>query len=158
MDYDFYVNVDGSADFSSIQDAIDAALPGNTIFVYSGRYTENIVIDKTIILNGENKDTTIINSSANKNVINVTADNVEFSGFTVEICGGYSIHSGIDIQANNTHIFDNKLTIRDIYYYPNGMYITSNRMNNNIHDNSFLKTGLGILLFILFDVIYIPLG
>ena len=143
-DYDFYVDVDGTADFTSIQQAIDAASPGNSIFVYSGRYTENIVIDTPIILNGENKDTTIINSSANDNIINITANGVELSGFTVEICGGFSLYSGIDVQANNTHIYGNKLTIRDIYYYPNGIYITSNRIDNYIHDNIFIEAGLGI--------------
>ena len=143
-DYDFYVDDDGSADFTFIQDAIDAASPGYSIFVYSGRYTENIVIDKSIILNGENKDTTFINSSTNNNVINISDENIEFSGFTIEICGGYSIYSGINIQSNNSHIFDNKITSRDIYYYPNGIYITSNRKNNDIHDNIFVETGLGL--------------
>jgi parallel beta-helix repeat protein len=139
-----YVDDDGGADYTSIQEAIDAASSGYTIFVYSGRYNENIVIDKTIILIGENKDTTIINSSEDNNIINITADNVELTGFTVEICGGYSLYSGIDIQANSTNIYNNKLTMRDLYYYPNGIYINSNKINNQIHENIFLKTGFGL--------------
>lgn len=36
-------------DFISIQDAIDNASDGDTIFVYSGIYHENIIVDKSIL-------------------------------------------------------------------------------------------------------------
>lgn len=39
--------------FCTIQAAIDAAVPGSTVFVRSGLYRENIVINKNIILAGD---------------------------------------------------------------------------------------------------------
>ena len=40
-------------DFSSIQEAVDAANPGNTIEVDEGTYSENVIITKAIRLEGE---------------------------------------------------------------------------------------------------------
>ena len=55
-----YVDDDGGADYTSIQDAIDAASSGYTIYVYSGFYNEVVYIDKSINLIGQNKTNTII--------------------------------------------------------------------------------------------------
>ena len=47
----YYVNETGSfGAFSSIQDAINASSDGDTVFVYSGTYHENIIVNKTITL------------------------------------------------------------------------------------------------------------
>ena len=54
------VDDDGPADFYTIQGAINAASPGDTIFVYSGTYYENVVVNKTVSLIGENRSNTII--------------------------------------------------------------------------------------------------
>ena len=53
---------DGSLEhpYCFIQQAIDNASYGDTIFVYPGRYKENIVIDKIITLIGVDRNTTII--------------------------------------------------------------------------------------------------
>ena len=56
-----YVGGSGPGNYSTIQSAIDAANPGDTIFVYSGTYNEYLYLEKTINLIGENKDTTLIN-------------------------------------------------------------------------------------------------
>jgi parallel beta-helix repeat protein len=47
-------------DFSSVQDAIDAAPPGAIIKVRRGTYTEQIVIDKNVTLIGDDRDGTVI--------------------------------------------------------------------------------------------------
>ena len=41
-----YVDDDGGADYTNIQDAIDNSNLGDTIFVYSGFYHENLNINK----------------------------------------------------------------------------------------------------------------
>ena len=54
------VDDDGGEDFTNIQDAIDFADEGDIVFVYSGTYYENVIINKSINLEGEDMDTTII--------------------------------------------------------------------------------------------------
>ena len=53
-----YVDDDGTADYSSIQDAIDAAVNGDTIYVRAGRYqpSTNLNVNKEITITGENKE------------------------------------------------------------------------------------------------------
>ncbi|MCD6573584.1 MAG: hypothetical protein J7K95_05780 [Thermoplasmata archaeon] len=55
-----YVGGSGPNNYTHIQDAINDASNGDTIFVYSGIYYENVVINKSINLFGEAKETTII--------------------------------------------------------------------------------------------------
>jgi parallel beta-helix repeat protein len=105
-----YVGGSGPGNYTKIQDAIDNASTGDTVFVYddSSPYVENIFVDVSITLLGEEKNTTIVNGSTNgtgENLIEcfglwISADNVAVSGFTVE--GGNL--SGIVISSNHTSI------------------------------------------------------
>jgi nitrous oxidase accessory protein len=47
-----YVDDDGGADYTRIQDAIDNASDGDTVYVYSGEYIENIKVNKRLSLFG----------------------------------------------------------------------------------------------------------
>jgi len=80
-----YVGGSGPGNYTYIQDAIDNASNGDTIYVYNGIYNENVFIDKQIGLIGEDKENTIINASGI--VVNVSADNVKISGFTIDSYG-----------------------------------------------------------------------
>lgn len=51
-------------DFPTIQAAVDAAVPGSTINVKGGTYTEEVVIAKDINLRGAGADATVIRSPA----------------------------------------------------------------------------------------------
>ena len=73
-------------DFASIQEAIDSALDGDTVYVKSGEYHENVQINKPIFLIGENVDTTIIDGNPPEGFripITVGSDNVSVSGFKI---------------------------------------------------------------------------
>ena len=48
-------------DFPMINEAIQNAIDGDTVLVRQGTYNETVVIDKAIILKGEDADKTIIN-------------------------------------------------------------------------------------------------
>jgi len=82
-------NLDKDIFYVSIQAAIDDANPGDTIFVSAGTYYETVVINKSINLHGEDRDTTIIDGNGSGDVVNITANWVSISGFTMR-------NSGID--------------------------------------------------------------
>ncbi|MCW4016161.1 MAG: right-handed parallel beta-helix repeat-containing protein, partial [Candidatus Bathyarchaeota archaeon] len=78
-------------DYGSIQMAIDNSLVGGTVYVRSGMYHENLVINKSLSLMGENVDTTVIDGNPDEGYmipIKIHADNVSVSGF--KLLYGYS--------------------------------------------------------------------
>jgi len=73
-------------DYSTIQDAIDNAVAGDTVFVESGDYHENVRINKAISLVGENVDSTIIDGNPPEGFripVTIESDNVSVSGFKI---------------------------------------------------------------------------
>jgi parallel beta-helix repeat protein len=118
-----YVGGNGSGNYSKIQDAIDNASDGDTVFVYddSSPYVEwHIDIDKSINLIGENKETTIVDGNGTT-IFRIIADNVHITGFYIQ----NSDARGIRIYSDFNNISDN------IFYYVNkGIELTSS--NNNI--------------------------
>jgi len=113
-----YVGGSGLNNYTSIQDAIDAASDDYTIFVYSesSPYYENIIIDKSIQLIGEDRDFTAINGSmlnSSLDTVTITADNVHINGFSLNynpgdyyqaailIIGDYATVSNCKIYNNN---------------------------------------------------------
>jgi len=76
-----YVGGNGSNNYSSIQEAIDIAEEGDTVFVYddSSPYFENILIDKSSIsLVGEEKNTTVIDGQGKSSTIHLYRDNINY--------------------------------------------------------------------------------
>lgn len=67
----------------SIQDAIDTANESDTIYVHSGTYNENLVIDKAITITGENKENVIIRSTT-AHTIKINSNNVIISSCTIK--------------------------------------------------------------------------
>ena len=110
-------------DYPRIQDAIDNASAGDTIFVRAGTYVGPIEINKPIAMKGESNQNTILRLQATGNLfgLEITASNVTISGFSLTCDPNYA--SGIDpvmlvaldgrgtVCANNT-IMDNILTGR----------------------------------------------
>ena len=84
------VDDDGPADFSSIQEAINVASSGDTIFVRNGTYNERVILNKTVLLIGENNKETIINGPWG-NVVSIVANNVRVANFKIQ--GGSSTPS-----------------------------------------------------------------
>jgi parallel beta-helix repeat protein len=94
-----YVDDDGNAEYTKIQDAINNSNPGDTIYVYNGTYNENIIINKTSIqLIGEAKYSTIIDGSGFEYVIFILGRNdILISNFTIR----NSSSSGKGIRIGN---------------------------------------------------------
>lgn len=84
----------GPGNYTAVQDAIDEASPGDTIFVHSGTYLENVTIDKPISLVGENKSTTVIDGSGSETTIFIDSDWVNVSELTIE----NELFSGVGVR------------------------------------------------------------
>ena len=85
-------NINTGLGYAAIQEALDAleTLDGHVIFVETGIYYENVVVDKTVTLVGENKETTFIDGGGTSKVVFVGADNVTISGFRIRNSGSYN--------------------------------------------------------------------
>jgi len=84
-----YVGGSGLGNYTIIQDAIENASDGDTVFVYddSSPYYEQLLINKTIYLIGENKYTTVIDAQHEGTPVEISnADNCLVSGFTIQNC------------------------------------------------------------------------
>ena len=69
--------------YATIQEAIDAASAGDTIKISKGKYTENIVVDKSLTIRGKKFKTSIRAADSSSPVVTVTADNVELKQFDI---------------------------------------------------------------------------
>ena len=136
-----YVGGSGPGNYSDIQSAINAANDGDTIFVYSGTYEENVNINKKISLIGEDKDTTIIQGSdESDSTVQVTANWSNITKFTIKNGGTFS--AGIMVEANNCLICDTILTDNQ----DKGLWLQESE-NTNIFDNQFFDNSHGIYLY-----------
>jgi len=119
-------------DYSTIQGAINAANSGDIIYVRANNYYENINVNKTVSLIGENKDTTTINGVLGI-VVRILADNVSIHGFTIQNGGGIEIIPYCD----NCEIYDNHITNNDYGLSINGVSNNNKVESNKIDHNVF---------------------
>ncbi len=143
----------GPGNYTSIQGAIDAASPGDTIYVYNGTYSEDIRILRPLSLLGEDRNTTTIEGSTG-NTVYVTADWVNITGFSVKWGGPFEDDAGIQlfqvqncIISNNTLLLNREIGIRlyetqnckisnNIAYFNNAVAILLEDSDNNTVDNN----------------------
>ena len=102
-------------DYPTINEAINHASSGDTVSVQKGIYFENLQINKSISIVGEDaKSTTIIGAGGvdrgTNAVIEINGDNVKISGFTIESLNysSASIYAtGINIKGDHATITGN---------------------------------------------------
>lgn len=137
-----FVGGSGPGNYTRIQDAIDDANNGDIVFVYddSSPYFENLHINKSIHLIGENKNTTIINGSGSYNVIFITADHVNITGFKIQNSGNI-IYAGIFARSNNNTIHNNICT-KNVF----GIELREGS-HNKVYNNQLVKDSTGIFLY-----------
>ena len=78
---------DGTEDYPyrDIHDAISVSSNGDIVYVLNGVYEENVVINKTICLIGQDKYNTHILSDSEGVAISIEADYAEVNGFFISI-------------------------------------------------------------------------
>jgi len=138
-----YVDDSGGADYTSIKTAIDSpsTLDGDTIYVYSGNYNENLQINKILTLTGENKENTIISGAIAGNVITIAANYVNISGFTIQNAVGSDMKSIIANGVQNCKITNNiiKSSADGIYLIGcSGNTLSENTIENNNANGIYL--------------------
>jgi parallel beta-helix repeat protein len=129
--------------FPTIQEGIDNSNPGDIIFVRSGIYKENLVIDKErLYLLGEDKFNTVIDGNQEGCTINLTSENTIIENFTI-IGGGFDhdvfrnfFRAGIRVTGSNNIIFNN-------IFKKNRLGISGVRVSNlTIKNNTFIEDGI----------------
>ena len=146
--------------YPTIQAAVNAANPYDTIEVAAGIYIENVIANKSVTLRGEDSATTIIDANQTGHGVKINASNVQVHRFTirnggnqyaalyVDSMGGHVVadnvlvgsYSGIDMcESDGCTIIGNTL-------YNNGMtgIGLSYSDNNDIIGNNISESAYGI--------------
>jgi len=133
-----YVGGSGPGNYSRIQDAIDDASDGDTIFVYNGTYYEHITVNKQLTLIGipsSSEDIPFIDSGDEITVL-ITADKCILDTFQI----GSDWDFGILLQSDETIVRNCSVLKAD------GDIKLDHASHNVISDNIFRGNFQGILL------------
>jgi len=139
-DVNFTIGARVPDDFATIQAAINNATEGDTIFVSSGTYHENVAVNKTVSLIGKDKDSTILNRTTIEPIMIVEANDVKISGFTFE---GWAFQDILINATTGVTIVENKIVFNAV-----GIDV-ENSVNTTIENNIINGFGLdniGIML------------
>ncbi len=124
----------------TLQSAIAAAQPGDTVRVSAGAYEGPVILARTVHLEGVGKP--VLRGPGRGSVLTVLADRCIISGFVIEHSGSdlSGEDSGILLKSNDNLVSDNEL--RDVLY---GIYLYQAKGNtlrgNLIQGRRELETG-----------------
>jgi parallel beta-helix repeat protein len=116
----------------SIQAAINSASGGDTIYVHAGTYTENVVVNKTLTLRGESRETTIIDGGGTGGVVNIAADDVTFTRFTVQNSGDGDDGVGVLLFSHDNIVLSENI----IRYNRDGVEMWGGSNSNTVANNT----------------------
>ena len=139
-------------DYEKIQWAVSNASDGGTIYVSSGTYHEHVVVDKSVSLVGEDRETTIIDGNGEGIVVFICASGASVSNFTIQQSGGGGPPVGCGIflsHSNDIMIFGNKIVnnagsgIHSVA--SNSCVIEQNIIRSNTHNSHYQVAGIYLL-------------
>ena len=129
-------------DYEKIQWAIGNASDGDTIFVKAGTYYEHVVVSKSVSLVGENRSNTIIDGEGTGTVVQITANNVNISKFTMQN-GFWGIDLGYRDDTHNNMVSSNDVVSNKRV----GILLGSHTSNNILRDNNITGSQLNLYLY-----------
>lgn len=139
-----FVGGDGPGNFTKIQDAIDNATDEDTVYVYSGIYHEHLIIDKSIILIGDNQKETIVHGSntGDDPCFSVRKDHVQINNFTI-------VWADWEYHEPGIRIFSDHVLVKNcnISYHDKGIVLYYSSRNCTITNNVFFTVFEGIYLW-----------
>ncbi|NIO36164.1 hypothetical protein GTO27_00510, partial [Candidatus Bathyarchaeota archaeon] len=128
--------------YTTIQAAINAANEGDTVFVSSGMYYENVIANKTVSLVGENSHSTIIDGGGVGNVIHVRANNVSIHRLTIRNSGSEDPFAGIFLDS----VIDSNVSFCNVTNNHYGMLLISSS-RNSLSRNIVAMNYMGVKLW-----------
>jgi len=124
--------------FNKIQDAINAANDGSTIFVYNGTYHENIIINKSVTLIGEDRNTTIIDGDNISDVIAIFTNGTTVRNLTLRNAAGIETIAG-GIRVFSSHNIISGCIVKNCTA---GIVLSTGSYDNTIINNSLIHGGV----------------
>jgi parallel beta-helix repeat protein len=154
----------GPGNYSTIQEAVNMATPGDTIYVFEGVYYESVQIDKSLSVIGEKYETTIIDGLGREDLFLLKSNGIIIEGFTfkdghfgvyiinstghiiqdnrfIGTLHAISIHCGDDILIRNNNFDENPYGIR--LYYCQDITVNENQFSSLKLDVFFIGSTLG---------------
>jgi parallel beta-helix repeat protein len=132
-----FVDDDGSADFKTIQAAINAANHRDTIYVHNGTYRENIIVNKTLSIIGESNYATVIDGTKLDTVIKITADHVNIINLQIINSSSTTDHNiGVSIFNYSCMLMRNLIANNTIGIKVQGFaytVISENKIDKNVY-------------------------
>jgi len=147
-----YVGGNGEGNYTSIQDAINDAMPGDTIIIYYNVYHENVTIDKSLYLIGiekEGKKPVILGNGSF--ALKITANNCTLKNLEIRL----EADSTVEIYSSfnwieNCHIINFPKKLDGGYECGYALYMSHsnyNRIENSIIETQKESCGIAIRMY-----------
>jgi len=125
--------------YTTIQAAINAASDGDTLRVAPATYLENITVNKSVAIVGDQGRTPVIDGGTSGDVFTVTSDNAMIKFLTIQ--SAYSLsYSCVKINAQNVSVIGNNM--RDCFY---GVHAAPGFNGNRIKENDLTNVRFGAI-------------